>query len=105
MRRSGSRIAKAEAAAIVSDLGRLEEDWVRVPKVLTGSLKNLTEKVEAVPDQTATLDAQTFLTTAQLRLGDFREALRKNKAAEIALASAKAAYDAYCEVLEDELNT
>jgi hypothetical protein len=30
--------------------------------------------------------------------------MRKNKAAEIALNSVKAAYDAYCSVLEDELN-
>jgi hypothetical protein len=98
-----AKLTTVEGLASVKD--RLTTGWVRVPKVLTDSLKNLTEKVEAVPDQTATLDAQTFLTTAQLRLGDFREALRKNKAAEIALASAKAAYDAYCEVLEDELNT
>ena len=56
------------------------------------------------PDQTATLDAQTFLTTAQLRLGDYREAMRTDKAAEIAFNSAKAAYEAYCSVLEDELN-
>jgi hypothetical protein len=67
-------------------------------------LKNFREKVEAKPDQTATLDAQTFLTTAQLRLFDYREAMRKKKAAELASASSKAAYDAYCRVLEDELN-
>ena len=56
------------------------------------------------PDQTAALDAQTFLTTAQLRLGDYREAIRKNKAAEIAWSSANAAYEAYCSVMEYELN-
>jgi hypothetical protein len=37
-------------------------------------------------------------------LSDYREAKRKNKAAEIALNSAKAAYEAYCGVMEDELN-
>jgi hypothetical protein len=82
---------------------RLTGGWLRVPEALPDSLKGLAEKIEATPDQTATLDAQTFLTTAQIRLGDFREALRKNKAAEIALGSAKAAYEAYCSVLEDEL--
>jgi hypothetical protein len=56
------------------------------------------------PDQTATLDAQTFLTTAQLRLGDYREAMRKSKTAEIASLSAKTAYELYCGVMEDELN-
>jgi cell division septum initiation protein DivIVA len=37
-------------------------------------------------------------------LSDYREAKRKNKAAEIAWNSAKAAYEAYCGVMEDELN-
>lgn len=84
---------------------RLTAGWLEIPKEFLESLKGLTDKVNAKPDQTATLDAQTFLTTAQLRLSDYREAMRKNKAAEIACASAKAAYDTYCSVLEDELNT
>lgn len=84
---------------------RLTAGWMAMPEAFPKGLKALTEKIEAKPDQTATLDAQTFLTTAQLRLGDYREAMRKNKAAEIALNSVKAAYDAYCSVLEDELNT
>ena len=84
---------------------RLKAGWLETPKAFPKSLKGLTEKVSAKPDQTATLEAQTFLTTAQIRLSDYREAMRKNKAAEIACASAKAAYDTYCSVLEDELNT
>ena len=36
---------------------------------------------------------------------DYREAMRKNKAAENAAAAAKAAYDVYCDVMEEELNT
>jgi hypothetical protein len=84
---------------------RLTTGWVAIPKAFRESFKDLTEKIDAKPDQTATLDAQTFLTTAQLRLGDHREALRKNKAADIAWTSAKTAYETYCTVLEDELNT
>jgi hypothetical protein len=76
-----------------------------MPKVLPNSLKDFTQQLDAKPDQSATLDAQTFLTTAQVRLGDYREALRKNKAADIAWTAAKAAYDTYCSVLEEELNT
>ena len=83
---------------------RLAGGWLEVSKALSKSLTGLTEKVETQPDQTATLDAQTFLTTAQLRLGDYREAMRKNKAAEIAVKAARAAYETYCEVLETELN-
>jgi recombinational DNA repair ATPase RecF len=83
---------------------RLKSGWLEAPKAFQKNLAALTRKVEAIPDQTATLDAQTFLATAQLRLGDYREAMRKNKAAEIASTSAKAAYDAYCRAMEDELN-
>jgi hypothetical protein len=84
---------------------RLTKGWMAVPKSFPADLKGLAEKIDAKPDQTATLDAQTFLTTAQLRLGDYREAMRKNKAAEIAWTSAKTAYETYCSVLENELNT
>ena len=83
---------------------RLKENWLAVPKTFSKGLKALTEKVEARPDQTGAIDAQTFLTTAQLRLGDYREAMRKSKAAEIAWSSANAAYEIYCSVMEHELN-
>jgi hypothetical protein len=84
---------------------RLAAGWLQVPAEFTKSLRALTEKIGAKPDQTAIVDAQTFLTTAQLRLADYREAMRNQKAAEIALNSAKTAYDAYCSVQEEELNT
>lgn len=83
---------------------RLAAGWVETPASFPKTFKALTDKVEAKPDQTATIDAQTFLTTAQLRLSDYREAMRKNKSAEIAGNSIKAAYAAYCSVLEEELN-
>ena len=83
---------------------RLTGGWLAVPKMFGNGLADLTEKVMAKPDQTAALDAQTFLTTAQIRLGDYREAMRKNKAAELAYATAKATYETYCTVLEEELN-
>ncbi|HUZ91701.1 MAG TPA: AAA family ATPase [Methylocella sp.] len=84
---------------------RLTAGWLAMPAAFSKSLKTFTESIQAKPDQTATLDAQTFLTTAQLRLGDYREAMRKSKAAEIAWTCAKAAYEVYCGVLEHELNT
>ena len=84
---------------------RLTAGWLETPKALSKDLQGLAEKIAGIPDQTMTLDAQTFLTTAQLRLADYREAMRKNKAAEIAAAAAKAAYDVYCDVMEEELNT
>ncbi len=82
---------------------RLATGWLSAPDTLPKQVAELSTKVEARPDQTATVDAQTFLTTAQLRLGDYREALRKKKTAEIAANIAKVAYKTYCEVLEDQL--
>lgn len=83
---------------------RLTKDWLAVPASLQEDLHRLSEKIALKPDQTAAADAQTFLTTAQLRLGDFRDARRKTVAAEAAFAGAQAAYETYCAVLEEGLN-
>ena len=83
---------------------RLEGGWPRMPAEISARLAALVEKVKARPDQSAAIEAQTFLTTAQLRLGDYRDAMRKNEAAKMAGSSAKITYDTYCRVMEDELN-
>jgi recombinational DNA repair ATPase RecF len=83
---------------------RLATGWLEIPTTFATGLESLIDKTNKKPDQSATLDAQTFLTTAQLRLGDYREAMGRSKAAEIAWKCAKAAYDTYCSVLEHELN-
>jgi hypothetical protein len=83
---------------------RLSGEWIATPTPFHDGLQALTTKIQAKPDQSAKIDAQTFLSTAQIRLGDYREARRNNEAAEIALATAKAAYNAYCTVMDDELN-
>jgi AAA domain len=83
-----SKLVNVEGLTGLKD--RLSGEWVAIPKTFREGLKNLTAKTEAKPDQSATIDAQTFLTTAQLRLGDYREGMRRNKAAEIALETATA---------------
>lgn len=93
------------AEGIVELKDRLRENWLGIPETLANKLRHLTQKVEAKPDQSAALDAQTFLTTAQLRLGDYRESMRRNRVAEMAATAGKLVYDTYCGVLEDELNT
>jgi hypothetical protein len=98
------RAKLASVDGIREQQARLAAAWLAVPKAFAKGLKALTENVEAQPDQTATLDAQTFLTTAQTRLSDYREAMRRNKAAEIAVNAARQAYKIYCDVLEEELN-
>lgn len=84
---------------------RFECGWLGVPKDFGKSLEALTEKIKARPDQSATVDAQTFLSKAQVRLNDFRDARKSNKAAGVARAAAKAAYDVYCSAQEAELNS
>lgn len=85
--------------------GRLTHGWVQEPPTLSANLDSLTEAVKAKPDQSATLAAQTFLTTAQIRLGDYRASMRKEKVAQAASAAAKAAYETYCTAFETALNT
>lgn len=83
---------------------RLEGDWLNVPAGLGASLTAFTAKVEAKPDQTATMEAQTFLSTGQARHHDYRVAQTKQRDAKKAADAAKAAYSAYCEVMDGELN-
>lgn len=99
---------KAKLAAVDKITGlkkRFAGGWLELPAAFSAGLRAFNEKMKAKPDQSATLDAQTFLTTAQIRLNDYREGMRKNKAAENAKSAGKAAYDTYCTVLEEELNT
>jgi hypothetical protein len=98
-----AKLKTVEGMAGIKD--RLANSWLAVPEKFSTALKTLQEKIEAKPDQSATLAAQTFLTTAQLRRSDYREARRKNDAVKIAFAAAKAAFDVYSEVMEEELNT
>ena len=83
---------------------RLANAWARTPAAFSAELAMAIAKVTAKPDQTAMVEAQTFLTTAQLRLTDYRETMRKQNSAKLATAAARVAYDTYCTVLEDELN-
>jgi recombinational DNA repair ATPase RecF len=100
----GLKASLASVDELTGLKSRLTIGWLATPKAFSKSLRDLIKKVMAKPDQTEALDAQTFLTTAQLRLSDYREARRKNEAAEIAYATAKESYETYCAVLEEELN-
>jgi energy-coupling factor transporter ATP-binding protein EcfA2 len=96
------RLATVEGLEGVRE--RLADEWLRVPDAFLEALSSFAAKVEAKPDQSETIDAQTFLATAQLRLDDYREAMRASAAAEYASRAGKTAYDTYCLVLEDALN-
>jgi hypothetical protein len=83
---------------------RLTDEWYSVPTDLVDRLASLRRAIEAKPDQSAAVEAQTFLTTAQLRLEDYRAAMRAEAAAKRASAIAKIAYEEYCTAMEEELN-
>lgn len=98
---------KAQLASFDGVIGlkdRLTDDWHAVPGPVADRLVGLRRTVEAKPDQSAAVEAQTFLTTAQLRLEDYRAAARQEAAAKVASAMAKLAYDEYCRAMEEELN-
>ncbi|AHB47695.1 chromosome segregation protein SMC [Hyphomicrobium nitrativorans NL23] len=84
---------------------RLGKGWADMPPDLPKALQNLRAKLNAKPDQSARIDAQTFLTTAQARIADYRDASRVLVRSARAADAAKSAYDAYCRAMEDELNT
>ncbi len=96
------KLGAVDSVIYVKD--RLISGWPAVPQSLENDLADFIAKLAAKPDQTAAMDAQTFLTAAQLRLRDYREAMRKSEAAKLVAAVAKRAYDVYCTVLETELN-
>ena len=83
---------------------RLTEDWHAAPPGVADHIAALRRTIEAKPDQSAAVEAQTFLTTAQLRLEDYRAAVRGEAAAKVASTTAKLAYDEYCRAMEEELN-
>ena len=81
----------------------LKAGWYTTPKGFDKAAAAFTKAINDLPDQSATIDAQTFLTTAQIRLSDYREAMRADKAADIAVAAATCAYATYCDVIDAEL--
>jgi hypothetical protein len=84
--------------------GRFTSGWAATPDAIPPRLAALIAAVEAKPDQSATVEAQTFLSMAQMRLNDYRDAMRRNTSAEAASKAAKVVYETYCSAMETELN-
>lgn len=83
---------------------RLTKGWPAMPASVPTALADVTAKIDAKPDQSIKVAAQTFLSTAQVRISDYRAASRELVSAEQSAGVAKCAYDAYCRVMEEELN-
>ncbi len=82
---------------------RLRKGWLNAPAGLPEALRALEATVSAKPDQTATIDAQTFLATAQVRLCDHAVRRREEASAKTSATRAAHAYETYCAVAEEIL--
>lgn len=89
---------------LIAQKTRLKHGWLNVPKEIQVSVTAIEKKVQASPDQSMVIAAQTFLTTAQLRLKDYRNRMHDEVKAKNAAVSSKRAYEVYCNVMEIELN-
>ena len=89
---------------LIGQKERFERDWLKMPEGLTTFIAALKAKVQAVPDQSSIIAAQTYLSTAQLRYREFRKRKKDGAQAEKAARSSRRAYEIYCKVMEDELN-
>lgn len=100
--------ALREKLTSVTDLlsikGRLETGWVAEPAALRGEVEQLADTLRALPDESETVEARTFLVVAQERLEALRRAQRDEQAAKRAADAGRAAYKAYCEVAERKLS-
>jgi len=83
---------------------RLTKGWGNVPPILKTELDSLRTLVAAKPDQSAAINAQTFLTRAQDRYSDYRNARQTERSASTARAAAKVAFDTYGAVSEELLS-
>jgi recombinational DNA repair ATPase RecF len=89
---------------VVQSKARLTEGWIEIPDELPTDLASLRTVLKAKPDQSATVNAQTYLTRAQDRYSEFREARQKQRAAAKARDAAKVALDTYSAVSEEKLS-
>lgn len=90
---------------LIGQKERFDANWLKAPAEFKAAISNLETKTKAVADQSSIIAAQTFLTTAQLRLTDYRKRKSDEIHSEKAAVSAKRAYDVYCKVMEEELDS
>lgn len=89
---------------IAAQRDRFEADWAVPPPSLGRRLEALKVTVQAKPDQSASMAAQTFLTRAQDRFVACQSARREGKRAARAVGAGRAVYSAYCDVADAYLS-
>lgn len=92
----------ASVEEVIGHRDAFESGWVAAPSSLPDRLSALTANVQAKPDQSASLAAQTFLTLAQDRLHSSRAARRAERQAA-AEGRGQEVYKAYCDAMEEQL--
>jgi len=89
---------------VLAQKDRLEAGWPSLPTGFNTAVSEFTETVRAKPDQTATVEAQSFLINADQRFRDYREARKIEAEAKKARDASKVAYEAWCSAMETELD-
>lgn len=84
---------------------RVTTDPLATPSSIADGMKELRTTIEALPDQTATEAAQTFLTVAQDRWTQLRQARAKAAKATAAHHAASAVYEKYTSVADTALTS
>lgn len=82
---------------------RLTADWRQPPEGFLDELKKLSNQVSGLPDQSARLEAHTFVSGAQSRLGDYRKAARQRDFDQSSSKLAAIAHAEYCTAMEAKL--
>ena len=90
--------------SIAEQRDRLNEGWSMAPGSSEDHLEALRLAIQARPDQSASVAAQTFLTRAQDRFSTRLRAQRQKKRAELAAEAGRATYNTYCEVADGHLS-
>jgi len=90
--------------SIAEQRSRLENGWIAAPGSLPNQLEVLRRAIQATPDQSAQVAAQTFLTRAQDRFLACQNARRKKKRTDAAVEAGRTAYNTYCEVADQFLS-
>jgi hypothetical protein len=89
---------------IAAHRARLETGWLKPPASLGQRVETLKMAVQAKPDQSASVAAQTFLTRAQDRFAAYQGARRKERSAARAVEAGRVVYKAYCDVADAYLS-
>jgi hypothetical protein len=84
---------------------RLSTDPLAQPSTLAAMLTGIHGAIDALPDQSATVNARSALTIAQERWNRLRQARAAHTKAAAAQRTAKAVYEAYNEVADAALTT